>query len=118
MKFEEELKNWERYFHLNRQVGHTYSALMGVNNNKSALIVTANLQQQELFPKRKSISFGADISGKYNPVVFDNYTIIRLIQKSLYERIDKSKVLEVIKVICTYEWENCGKRLLNELGLK
>ena len=31
------------------------------------------------------------------PVVFDNYTIETIINKSLYERIDKKKVIEAIK---------------------
>ena len=126
MSFEKELKNWERYFQSNKQVGHTYSALTGVNNNKSARIVIVNSQQQELFPKQKSILFGADISGKNNPVVFDNYTILRLIQKSLYERIDKAKVVEATMIynstpnlcIDPLVHQKAFQKLLKDLGLK
>lgn len=32
--------------------------------------------------------------------------------------LDKAKVKEVIDIICTFEWENCGKRLKNELRLE
>ncbi len=31
--------------------------------------------------------------------------------------ISEEKVKEIINIICTNEWENCGKRLLDELGL-
>lgn len=31
---------------------------------------------------------------------------------------DNQKVKETIKKICINEWENCGNRLLKELGLK
>ncbi len=96
MKFEEQLKEWDKYFMRNRQVGHTHSAMNGVLNNDKALLVCAFEKQREMFPKDKTIHFGSQIMGRNNPVVFDNFTIHNIIVKSLTERIEKEKVRKVI----------------------
>lgn len=53
--------------------------------------------------------------------VFDNIKPGESMEIELLDKkgfISEEKIKTIINVICTHEWKNCGKRLLNELGLE
>lgn len=114
MNFEEQLLEWDYFFNKTRQIDHTYSILNGILNTEKAKIVTANQEQNKLFPKNKSICFYSNLKEIKIPVVFDNFTVHNIIKETLWERISKQKIENIIKKIMHQEY----KLLLNADPLK
>lgn len=97
-KFEEQLRKWILFFNRTRRVGHTHAAMNGVKNDKNAVLVCIDEQHRSQFQhKEKTINFNAEKGPGNIPVVFDNYTIQTILQKSLNERIDKQRVSDALK---------------------
>lgn len=120
--FEDELEMWNNYFYSTRQVGHTTTCIQGVENVKGSILVCAHHQHADIIQRQyntPAIAFSIP-SDKLlfmkNPVVFDNYTIHIIIQRSLTSRIDREKVRHIIDKVSM--GNNISKdELLKELGL-
>ena len=107
MSFEEQLRNWLNYFYATRGIGHTRLAERAIQGSETGMLICANEHHSNQSIVRTA-HLGTIMNGKRVPVLFDNFAIIDILERSLNERIDKQKVREIIDKI-ENEWTTTYK---------
>jgi hypothetical protein len=97
MNIKQNLESLYRYYFSTRGVGHTYTMLNGVVSNPKVKVVTANVAHAKTLGLKREQVITLDnldrLRGNNCPLVFDNYTLMCLLNDTLCEinRLEKEK---------------------------
>jgi hypothetical protein len=97
MNIKQNLESLYRYYFSTRGVGHTYTMLNGVVSNPKVKVVTANIAHAKTLGLKREQVITLDnlerLRGTNCPLVFDNYTLMCLLNDAIGEinRLEKNK---------------------------